>query len=181
MERTNVFSGAGLNRSLASAFAERAGHAGKSEMAGGRFPACVKRNDVVDVKGGFLCFLREAAVLATVCGTPDALLPQLCGHGYRGMLRGLAVRASATVRGGQRVLQALRPRAARSPSALSPGPAYPTAHEAVSEGPWEIEVWPGRPGVPSRIERVFAYLPVSLWPKLTQRRLLSKPVHIGDL
>lgn len=182
IEQTNVFTGARVNSSLAGAFTERAGHTGKSEVVENRFPACIKRN-VVDVKGGFLPFLRQAAILATVCGASDGLLPQFRGHRYgvTRRVRRLAVCASAAVRGGQQAQRVLGLRAALTRSAFSPGPVYPAAQEAASEGPSGIEIWPGQPVVPSRIERAFAYSQVLFCPKLTHRRVLSKPTLIGNL
>src|ERR1051326_2697410 len=70
---------------LSRPFAQKTGDTSQCQVRGYRCAIGNDRHNVVDMKGRFLTFLREATVFATIVGTPDDQATQTCrnlAHGY---------------------------------------------------------------------------------------------------
>jgi hypothetical protein len=159
IKQTHVFASARINRSLAGTFAERARNARQVEVAKGRFPTCVKWNDVVDMESSFLPVLRDAAIFASVCGASNDLLSQQFRR-HQSAKRGvhqLAGRAGESGKADRQVQRVLRLRASRMALNPSRGLVYLIMNGASSEALLEIGTWPDQQVIPSQIERAFAY------------------------
>ncbi len=158
-EKSNVFSRAWINRALPRTLAQGTGDTGQGQIGQQSIPPGVKRNNMVNVKSGFLADLSQAAILATVAGALDNLMPQVRrdGHGVTRRALSRVRRADATGKEVLRDRPALRLRVARPQSAASSDPVCRATSEDVARPLWAGEVSPGRSATPPRIEFVCSY------------------------
>lgn len=77
IKKCSYFTGDRIVVVQARSLAERTGNAGKRQVFRNSFTARRDRMCVIDVKGGFLSRLREAAILAVVAGSPANESPKL--------------------------------------------------------------------------------------------------------
>ena len=159
IEKSNVLARARINRTLPRALAQGTGNASQRQIGQERTAAGVKRNNMVDVESGFLSDLSQAAVLTTLAGALDNLMPQVRGDGH-GVTRRAVSRLQRANAAGKEVLrdrQALPLRVARPPSAVSSDLVCRATRGDAAQPLWAGKVSPGRSATPPRIEFACSY------------------------
>lgn len=137
VEQTGLLSCGGINRGSLRAFPQRTGNASEGEISRRRFPAGIKRSDMVNVKTPPLAGLCQAAILAAVARPLNHLSPQWGRneHCLRRRTSSDVRHATGVTKGSRPVQPALRPRAVRLPSTHVPHPVCRAGSGAVDPLP----------------------------------------------
>jgi hypothetical protein len=147
IEQANFLSGFQIAGRQLCAFAQRAGHAGQSEIIESSLAIRVDGDDVINVEGRFLRGLREATVFTAILRALDNLTPKLRrdGHAVSGVRCSIVANADVAKKANQPIQPSLRLRVSRRSSGGRLGLACRANHEGASARPWAGETLPGRP------------------------------------
>jgi hypothetical protein len=158
IEKGDPLSCLGVGRFSTRPFSQRARDAGQRKIVGRSRPAGNHRQDVIDVKGGLLSVLRDAAILATVLRAVDNLMPQVFRNGHEITPRGSwhAANGGAEAKAGRPVQPDRSLRGVRSESGECPDPACRAGREGVARPLWAAAVGRDRRATQSQVERAFA-------------------------
>ena len=164
IEQAGIFPGFRIMRRSFCSFAKRAGDASQREIIEGGCATSIDRRDVVNVEGGFLRSLGEAAVFAPILCAMNDLTPKLRrdGHGFSGVRCLLAASAIGEAKANHSSRSALRPRAVPQPSIGRRNPVCRADRSDVFARPWAVETLPGHPASALSVGWLETYsLPVS--------------------
>lgn len=140
MEKRGIGSGGRIRCGLARSFAKRASDACQCEVFRRSRATSRLRNDVINVKAGFLGRLREQAILATVSCTLNDQLAQMVsnGHPFTRLVCEGAPNGGEAAKSGHSSRPTLRPRDARRRSTIARSLACPTTDVAGVQPPWAV-------------------------------------------
>ena len=182
MKERNSFAGSWVGGGLTRAFAQRTRDARERQIARLGRSRRLQRNNVIDVKGGFLPELREAAILAPVSSAMNDLRAKMRGdkHGITPLAWPGVVRANESAKEPRPGQPAPRPRASRRRSIVCPDLACRAASAAAYRRLLEVGILPGRRATQSRTGCALTYS-LNRCADATRRCPASPNLKLGSL
>lgn len=159
MKERNSFGGSRVGGGLTRAFAKRTRDARERQIARLGRSCRIQRNNVIDVEGGFLPLLREAAILAPVSSAMNDLRAKMRGdeHEIMPLAWPGIVRANESAKEPQQGQPTPRPPASRRRSIVCPDLACRAASAGACRRLSAIGILPGRQATQSRTGCALTY------------------------